>query len=1101
MNTTFTKLLIIFTFAMLQGLAGVLDAQSQFGEAQMLISSELKGPFAIHSADLDQDGFDDLVVASSENLGWYPNLGGGQFSSFTIIDSYSMPNINKRPNQQSIALVDIDNDGDIDILKEDYEFESLVCLVNNGSGIFAGSVIVLSELTNNLRIVTSDIDLDGDEDIIINDFYKAGYIINKGNYEFEHNELLGESVPHWNGDFYETFFGGAWIHATDVNGDSYPDLVACDYTNFQIFLNDTNGLLEFARVENTDFEDSLYVGESSSWYDVHGPAGIINVIEYDVDKDGFIDLLFSSGAYYHFGGDEIDARSRGALWVRNLENETFVKEAFFIKDDFAWLQKADLNNDEVEDVFGININNILHMHFTPDEGIQATSLTDNIRGYSARTWAIPFNLNNDELIDIAFLSDGALTTGYIENLGDFNFGEQQNQSTKIPSTSVMEIADFNNDGFPDIVAGTAGDGAVKVYYSLDEQIVADAVLYENGPVARNLAVSDFDQDGFLDICAIQASNVKCFKNNQGQFDNLVDIEITDSPDNNQLKVADLDNDNLEDLIWFSDADGNLMWAKNLGSFSFANPQIITNNFSQLVRVLEVIDVDGDGLQDILINHYWIKNNGNGNFAPPQQKFDNQIEHVQKLERNTDPPIELITVSSNSLAFPYYRAENDALIALSPWQLDIPASQFWRYEDFWFYDINGDSLIDIIPNSPWINGIFPSQTLWHFNIATTQNPDWVISEYASQLDRHKTIRLVDFDLDNDLDIIAANSHSLFWYENTPDKPKARFETDPCFPSEIRNLSHAYYPNSEVQWDFGNGITSNEPHPQLSVYDEAGEYEILLSICNAAGCDTMVQMIEVTRPINYTIPEYGFVNYPIPFINESTGITNQSWIFGDGEASTSQNPTHFYNEAGVYTVELILTDATTSNCTTNIFQEITILQCQPNDPNLEFQPNFHIPSSGTVDQEVVFSNNTEHVSQVVWDFGDGTSSTAPNATHVYDTPGEYQVMLTLSDPTNFDCSHIFIQTVQIIDPNAEEPSEDFNFMLKPNPAHDFVSVKFDQKVNDVHLSISGVLGNKISSVHLEDTNYLHFSVDELLPGFYFIYVHRDGEILASKKLLVY
>jgi len=45
----------------------------------------------------------------------------------------------------------------------------------------------------------------------------------------------------------------------------------------------------------------------------------------------------------------------------------------------------------------------------------------------------------------------------------------------------------------------------------------------------------------------------------------------------------------------------------------------------------------------------------------------------------------------------------------------------------------------------------------------------------------------------------------------------------------------------------------------------------------------------------------------FLNASTGIiTSFSWSFGDGNTSTDQNPSHTYNNPGIFKAKLTVTN---------------------------------------------------------------------------------------------------------------------------------------------------------------------------------------------------
>jgi len=51
-----------------------------------------------------------------------------------------------------------------------------------------------------------------------------------------------------------------------------------------------------------------------------------------------------------------------------------------------------------------------------------------------------------------------------------------------------------------------------------------------------------------------------------------------------------------------------------------------------------------------------------------------------------------------------------------------------------------------------------------------------------------------------------------------------------------------------------------------------------------------------------PANGLAPLTVAFINQSTGVTNYAWAFGDGNVSTLANPTNTYTNAGTYSVTL-------------------------------------------------------------------------------------------------------------------------------------------------------------------------------------------------------
>jgi PGF-pre-PGF domain-containing protein len=59
--------------------------------------------------------------------------------------------------------------------------------------------------------------------------------------------------------------------------------------------------------------------------------------------------------------------------------------------------------------------------------------------------------------------------------------------------------------------------------------------------------------------------------------------------------------------------------------------------------------------------------------------------------------------------------------------------------------------------------------------------------------------------------------------------------------------------------------------------------------------------------FASPTAGNVPLSVSFTDNSIGATSWSWIFGDGNISTEQNPTHIYSVVGTYTVNLTVSNA--------------------------------------------------------------------------------------------------------------------------------------------------------------------------------------------------
>lgn len=86
------------------------------------------------------------------------------------------------------------------------------------------------------------------------------------------------------------------------------------------------------------------------------------------------------------------------------------------------------------------------------------------------------------------------------------------------------------------------------------------------------------------------------------------------------------------------------------------------------------------------------------------------------------------------------------------------------------------------------------------------------------------------------------------------------------------------------------------------------DVILNSFSPAGCAGTVSTTVTPGPrptANFRILDSTFLQAPfsIRFQNRSSNVTAVKWLFGDGDSSLALNPTHVYNQEGVYTVTLI------------------------------------------------------------------------------------------------------------------------------------------------------------------------------------------------------
>ena len=205
-----------------------------------------------------------------------------------------------------------------------------------------------------------------------------------------------------------------------------------------------------------------------------------------------------------------------------------------------------------------------------------------------------------------------------------------------------------------------------------------------------------------------------------------------------------------------------------------------------------------------------------------------------------------------------------------------------------------------------------------------------------------------------------------------------------------------------WDFGDGATSTAKNP-THVFAKAATYTVTLISSNSSSSKRGSQAVTVTSASDLTAsfaysPASPVAGQSVQFTDTSTGNpTSWQWNFNDGTTSTAQNPSHAFSAAGSYTITLTVSNSYGSSTATriiNIAPESTLIASFT-----------HSPTSPATGQVVQFTDtSTGNPTSWHWNFGDGTTSTLQNPTHIYTSAGSYSLTLTISAGSNSASSSI-------------------------------------------------------------------------------------------------
>jgi hypothetical protein len=264
------------------------DGRGHFSNASDRVADLWGISNAVYVADIDQDGFADLVIG---NVGWNTlgmNDGRGWFS----VDRDRLPG--RSGTTHDVELADIDGDGDLDVMEGSFTDNRV--LLNDGHGYFEyadGRIPLRAGAEETTEADLADIDCDGDLDVFFANVRLASLtsdpqnrlLVNDGSGFFRdetHERLPPESFDTWEVDFIDVDCDGD-LDIITGNGELYwrPGISSQleGEDPFLVLRNDGRGY--FSDATNEVFPPGV---QGYGW----------DVAAGDVNGDGALDLFLAS---------------------------------------------------------------------------------------------------------------------------------------------------------------------------------------------------------------------------------------------------------------------------------------------------------------------------------------------------------------------------------------------------------------------------------------------------------------------------------------------------------------------------------------------------------------------------------------------------------------------------------------------------------------------------------------------------------------------------------------------------------------------------------------------------------------------------------------
>lgn len=252
-------------------------------------------------------------------------------------------------------------------------------------------------------------------------------------------------------------------------------------------------------------------------------------------------------------------------------------------------------------------------------------------------------------------------------------------------------------------------------------------------------------------------------------------------------------------------------------------------------------------------------------------------------------------------------------------------------------------------------------------------------------------------------------------------------DPPFQADFTYVTHlgcdadtVVFQNNSIGgfyfgWNYGDNSPIDTTFSPVHIYNVHQLYDVTLFSTNNLCNDSLTKQIDLNHPLqaDYAVSADSICQHgSVDFTNNSIGTAPVSyfWSFGDGAVDSSMTPpAHFYDNVGIYTTMLAITDFLSCHDTayhTIVVDTIPYAFIHATDTS--------ICQGKNVSFDADFSDRGS--TGLSWDFTDGQYSYNQwPVTHSFDAPGIYSVKLNITYsycPDTFAIQKIIVKPYPII-----------------------------------------------------------------------------------------
>jgi len=554
--------------------------------------------------DLDNDGDLDIVSGSStgedyEVIAWRND--GTPFNGYWTPNDVGTPNVGTypNPNVHSVTVGDLDSDGDLDIVSgNSWQAAGVIVWQNDGTPFsgFWDQHSPGSIVDTTYSVAVGDLDNDGDLDIV------AGV-----------ESTAGNEVPGLEND--GTPFSGTWTvievgHSdSDVNSVAVGDLDN-DGDLDVVTGSDSGEDYEVISCPNTITHSPLPLGFPNHPLGTTTDA-VYSVAAGDLDHDGDLDLVSGStlAEDYEIIAWENDRTPFDGTW-----NQTNVGAA---ENSIYDVALGDLDNDGDLDVVSVGSSLATYEilvwknNGTPFSG---TWDWNNVGTSTVSVWEVSLgDLDNDGDLDLATMSKNKVVVWQNDGTPFADPWTPNDVGTSTADVISLELGDLDNDGDLDVVSGSETDEDYELIAWRNDGTPFTGLWTPNDIGAslayiNSVTLGDLDKDGDLDV--VSGGNIHedyeviAWQNDGSPFSGYWTQNDVGASDAHISCVAlgDLDNDGDLDIASTSkngDESEVVVWENDDTPFSGLWNRIQMGAGQDYLYTIELADLDNDGDLDLV----------------------------------------------------------------------------------------------------------------------------------------------------------------------------------------------------------------------------------------------------------------------------------------------------------------------------------------------------------------------------------------------------------------------------------------------------------------------------------------------------------------------